>query len=150
MKNKLIAVLSCCIFFVLAPLSQAREISAEEAAENFGGELIGGNVIEVFPLALSNFAGFDSLLVVSNFSQAFGNFQVCGLPVGGTSFVCRGDSYAPLESKFIELPTVGITNNFGQIQVRSIGGTFGGAGLLLFSNTGAGLTYVPPTEFTVQ
>jgi hypothetical protein len=150
MKNKVIAVLSCCIFFVLAPLSQAwadRSVNGEDTAFP---EIIGGDVIEVFPLALSNFAGFDSLLIVSNFSQAFGNFQVCGLPVGGTSFVCRGDSYAPLESKFIELPTIGISNNFGQVQVRSIGGTFGGAGMLVFSLTGAGMTYVPPTEFVAN
>jgi hypothetical protein len=137
------------MLFVLAPLSQAGEISVEQASETFPN-IVGGDVIEVFPLALSNFAGFDSLLIVSNFSQAPGAFQVCGLPVGGASFTCIGDQYAPLESKFIELPRIGISNNFGQIQVRSIGSTFGGAGLLIFSTVGSGMTYVPPTEFVVN
>jgi hypothetical protein len=104
----------------------------------------------VFPLALSNFAGFDSLLVVSNLSQAVGNFEVCGLPVGATNFVCRGDTYNPLETKFIDLPTIGLANSAGQVQVRSIGGTIGGAGLILYSLTKGGISYVQPLSFQVK
>jgi hypothetical protein len=104
----------------------------------------------VFPLALSNFAGFDSLLVVSNLSQATGNFQVCGLPVGATTFVCRGDTYEPLETKFIGLPTIGLSNSAGQVQVRSIGGTIGGAGLILYSLNQGGISYVQPLSFQVK
>jgi hypothetical protein len=152
MNSKLVTTLIAGVMLIAGSLAQAEEsrsMSVEDASAAFP-EIVSGNIIEVFPLALSNFAGFDSLLVVSNLSQAVGNFEVCGLPVGATNFVCRGDTYNPLETKFIDLPTIGLANSAGQVQVRSIGGTIGGAGLILYSLTKGGISYVQPLSFQVN
>jgi hypothetical protein len=152
MNSKLVTTLIAGVMLIAGSLAQAEEsrsMSVEDASAAFP-EIVSGNIIEVFPLALSNFAGFDSLLVVSNLSQAVGNFEVCGLPVGATNFVCRGDTYDPLETKFIDLPTIGLTNSAGQVQVRSIGGTIGGAGLILYSLNQGGISYVQPLSFQVN
>ena len=152
MNSKLVTTLIAAVMLIAGSLTHAaesRSMSAEDASAAFP-EIVTGNIIEIFPLALSNFAGFDSLLVVSNLAQAFGNFEVCGLPVGAANFVCRGDTYDPLETKFIDLSTIGLTNSAGQIQVRSIGGTIGGAGLILYSLNQGGISYVQPLSFQVN
>ena len=151
MNSKLVTTLVAGVMLIAGSLAHAaenRSMSVDDASAAFP-EIVVGNYIEVFPMVLSNFAGFDSLLVVSNLSQAIGNFQVCGLPIGATNFVCRGDTYQPLETKFINLSSIGLSNSAGQVQVRSIGGTIGGSGMILFSLNQGGISYVPPLTFEV-
>ena len=151
MKTKVLAVLSVCFCFVAASFStvQAEKLQDETSAQEMFPEIISGQGYDLFPIAVHNVNGLDSLLIVSNLETVNGAFEVCALPVGAASRTCVAEGYGPLESKFISLPSIGITNTFGQITVFQQGQTFGASGLLIFDTIKGGFTFVQPVQVTI-
>ena len=152
MKIKSLAVLSVCFWFVAACFSTAHAAQARQslaAAQEAFPSIISGQGYDLFPIAVHNVNGLDSLLIVSNLETVNGAFEVCSLLVGAVRRTCVAEGYGPLESKFIDLPSIGITNTFGQIAVFQQGQTFGASGLLIFDTIKGGFTFVQPVQVFV-
>lgn len=153
MKMKTFTLLSSLLLFFVAPFSYAQgEGESTDVPLDQMDPIISAITADVYPFAIDNFSGFNSLLVLSNFEDRTSEFRVCGLKTGGTAFTCQIVELGPFGSAFINLPTIGITNGTGQIQIFPqipAQNPLGGSVLLLFSATGQGLGVISPEEFRI-
>lgn len=149
MKTKIFTALGLCTALLTAPVvtTQAQEkLTPPEAATDIDPNIVGGGIAEVYPLVVDNVAGFSSLLMMSNLLESGGQFTICTVPQGAQGFICRGETFGPLQTKFFTMPTLGITNTTGQMQIFAGQNSFGASTLLIQDQQG-NFTLLPPLQF---